>query len=302
MSMPMQFVGRTRPQQLQRQYTAPRSTGRPRTRKIESFRRGYPRLAAFINSDRDFVMFRSFGALHARILLHKQDELIELESNIEEVDQQENTEYFLATRREDRNERRRLLLLQAEQRLYEYILDKLLESYYKNIDRPRPSDNRVKNVDNWMDGTKPLVQAESTFLDDWDDLRAPNSHDDHGGLDIFLETWAYMLTKRGGKKLFSHPSDRSKSDDDNVILFDPSRVIAASRFITTAFAIVSLTIPIVVLYNIAAITTRLWTIAVFTAIFSSTLCWLMQSRKYEIMTATAAYCAVMVVFVGNLPV
>lgn len=78
-------------------------------------------------------------------------------------------------------------------------------------------------------------------------------------------------------------------------------MLAVSRLMTTVFSIVLLTIPIVALYSIEAMKTRLWTLAIFTAIFSSTLCWLTESRNYEILTATAAYCAVMVVFVGNLP-
>lgn len=58
--------------------------------------------------------------LHARILLHKQDKLIEVENSLEQIDQQENTEYFLATRRGDKNETRRRLLEEAEKELGEY--------------------------------------------------------------------------------------------------------------------------------------------------------------------------------------
>ena len=87
---------------------------------METFPRGYPRLAAFINSDRDFVMFRCFGRLHARILLHKQDELCELEQRLEAIDKDEATLYLLSTRRQDTNIERRNILRELEEKLKEY--------------------------------------------------------------------------------------------------------------------------------------------------------------------------------------
>lgn len=75
-----------------------------------------------------------------------------------------------------------------------------------------------------------------------------------------------------------------------------------SRFLATTFAVLSLVVPVVVLYFIESTPQRLGIITVFTTIFSSILCWLTQSRNYEIFSATAAYCAVMVVFVGSIPV
>lgn len=87
---------------------------------VESFRRGYPRLSAFIDSDRDFMMFRRFGRLQARILLHKQDELIDLEQQLEQIDSEEQTEYYLSCRRQDLNTKRHSLIQEAEVKLNEY--------------------------------------------------------------------------------------------------------------------------------------------------------------------------------------
>lgn len=94
----------------------------------------------------------------------------------------------------------------------------------------------------------------------------------------------------------------SKSGDPHVVLFKASSVVAMSRFLATTFAVLSLVVPVVVLYIVESTPQRLGIITVFTTIFSSLLCWLTQSRNYEIFSATAAYCAVMVVFVGSIPV
>lgn len=69
------------------------------------------------------------------------------------------------------------------------------------MERPRPEESHVKSVSNWMDGTKPLVEAESTFLNDWDDLRSPRNPADHSGMDIFLGNLAVTLTKLGFKNV-----------------------------------------------------------------------------------------------------
>ncbi|KAI1415017.1 hypothetical protein F5Y13DRAFT_197018 [Hypoxylon sp. FL1857] len=271
---------------------------RHQPRKIESFRKGYPRLSAFIDSERNFAIFRCFGRLHARLLLHKQDELVEIENRLEQIDLEEQTEYFLACRRQDPSDERRELFGKAEKKLAEY--NELLACYYRNIERPRPDESNVKSVGNWLDGTKPLVEVESTFLNDWNDLRSPRNPADHGGMDVFLGNMAIRFAKFGFRNLFAPLNEHSLSDDEHILFCQRSQILVASRLLTTFFAVAFLTIPIVVLYNISTIAMRMVALVAFTAMFSSTLCWTTESRNYEILAVTAAYCAVMVVFVGNL--
>lgn len=57
-----------------------------RERSLESRPDGYPRLAALINSDNGFVMYRRFGYIHNRILLHRQAEIVELEKDLDKLD------------------------------------------------------------------------------------------------------------------------------------------------------------------------------------------------------------------------
>lgn len=65
-------------------------------------------------------MFRRFGRLHARLLLHKQDELVAIESRLEQIDLAEQTEYFLACSRQDPSDERRDLFDKAEKKLADY--------------------------------------------------------------------------------------------------------------------------------------------------------------------------------------
>jgi len=67
---------------------------------------GYPRLAAFLASDRSFMQYRGFGALHSRILLAQQYDIEELEKDLDKVDRWEEKEgdvrKLWSKRRDDR--------------------------------------------------------------------------------------------------------------------------------------------------------------------------------------------------------
>jgi hypothetical protein len=51
---------------------------------------GYPQVAAFLDSDDNFMICRRFGYLHWRVLLEKQRELQYLENVLNEMDQEDH--------------------------------------------------------------------------------------------------------------------------------------------------------------------------------------------------------------------
>lgn len=54
--------------------------------KVNDHAKGYPNLAAFLDSDEGFAVYRRFGYLQSRILLQKQDELRSLEEELKETE------------------------------------------------------------------------------------------------------------------------------------------------------------------------------------------------------------------------
>jgi hypothetical protein len=75
---------------------------------------GYPRLAAFLDSDESFMVYRRFGYVQARLLLEKQDDLQKLERKLDEYDEAlgRKRANFLKTRDlkpEDANPRQKIL-------------------------------------------------------------------------------------------------------------------------------------------------------------------------------------------------
>jgi hypothetical protein len=54
---------------------------------VNDHARGYPNLAAFLDSDESFAVYRRFGYLQSRLLLRKQEELRTLEEDLQATEE-----------------------------------------------------------------------------------------------------------------------------------------------------------------------------------------------------------------------
>jgi hypothetical protein len=99
-------------------------SGSSNTEVVENCPEGYPRLAALLDSDEKFMLYRRFGFLQARVLLNKQDELRELEKDLDRLDKvdQANDPSLLKSREKDdaASGRRKKLLSDIEEKFKEY--------------------------------------------------------------------------------------------------------------------------------------------------------------------------------------
>ncbi|KAI4250640.1 MAG: hypothetical protein LQ352_005325 [Teloschistes flavicans] len=129
--------------------------------------------------------------LHARILLYKQDELIELEHKLNDLDAAEQTAFHLNSRRDDQNLARKALITEIEARLHVY--DEAMQVYYRQLERPAPRKRNIQSVARWLEGNKPLTVSESSFMNDWNDLVAPADQLDHGSLDAAIASIGDLL-------------------------------------------------------------------------------------------------------------
>jgi hypothetical protein len=91
---------------------------------VESCPEGYPRLAALLDSDENFMLYRRFGFLQARLLLNKQDELRELEKDLDRMDKVDlkHDASLLKSREKDdaENGDRKKKLREIEEKYIEY--------------------------------------------------------------------------------------------------------------------------------------------------------------------------------------
>lgn len=94
------------------------------TLAVENTPEGCPRLAALVDSNENFLVYRSFGYLQARILLNKQDELRELEGRLDHLDSLDarDSPNILKSRLQDRHrdDQRKSLLFEIEEKFREY--------------------------------------------------------------------------------------------------------------------------------------------------------------------------------------
>ncbi|KAK6952527.1 hypothetical protein Daesc_007067 [Daldinia eschscholtzii] len=66
--------------------------------QVRTYSRGYPRLAALATLDKEYLIFRQFNYLHARVLLDLQDRLQAYEKDLRQHDKLCRNEESLAER------------------------------------------------------------------------------------------------------------------------------------------------------------------------------------------------------------
>ena len=95
---------------------------------VDDHPKGYPQLAAFVNSDENFLIARKYGFLRSRVLLYRQDELSVLERDLIKLDadDEEKREFALHSRKRDEETdkdpvySRKVLMQKIDDKLKEY--------------------------------------------------------------------------------------------------------------------------------------------------------------------------------------
>jgi hypothetical protein len=178
---------------------------------VENCPRGYPLLAAFLDSDENFMVYRRFGFLHARLLLQKQDELRVMEEALDEMDRKDangEDSQVLQCREEDEaradqhSGARKSLLGRIEDTLLKYgkstefwglaasiddRIDDILLRAQQLVSSNRPGGRDYNSVKNFMWNKKPLMEGDSEFIYNKDDLITLRPGRETAWLDNFVE-------------------------------------------------------------------------------------------------------------------
>ena len=135
---------------------------------MESFPDGYPRLAALMDSDINTRLYRRFGLVRNRLLLHKQDQISGLAEKLADLDKKDETMHpeRLSCRRYDEelgDESQRSEILQSlDHALKDY--DALLLREHAITSIPRPTTRNHRAIFDWVYNNKPLVREEYQYL------------------------------------------------------------------------------------------------------------------------------------------
>jgi hypothetical protein len=162
------------------------------------------------------------------------------------------------------------------------------------INIQRPSNRALVACREYVNGTaipkypSPVISGRAShYLSDANDLAALGQHTEGDGITRFLQShWPRQ------KRISSDPYDRTT-------VFPRRHVEWTVSAISITLAAVLLIGAIVSLYFVTGQKARLGMIGMYTVLFAGSIALLSTARKAEVFAATAAYAAVLVVFVSG---
>ncbi|KAI1739569.1 hypothetical protein F4680DRAFT_422000 [Xylaria scruposa] len=256
-----------------------------------------------LDSDNETFIYRKFDELAARNLLYLQSELLVLEKQLNELDKNDadnedmdvkdasRTWETLTQRYDTGNEEAQVridLIIRLRAILKEYHEALLLQSELANLKRP---NKRVLDAyRQWFKKPYPALGGQAkTFLDDSNDLVALKTSETDP---LSLLVRRYWPTKE----------ELSRDGFHRIGRFNEKSISIAVAVINVLVAAVLLVGSITGLYFVTNNAAQLGMIAAFTAAFALSVSSMTSARRAEVFAATAAYAAVLVVFVsGNIP-
>ncbi|OCL02525.1 hypothetical protein AOQ84DRAFT_401166 [Glonium stellatum] len=292
------------------------------TRILENCPNGFPRLAAFQSSEANFSLYRSFSYLHSRLLLDLQDEITCLEKELDDVDWDDDGEDRLQSReidvqkaKDEGNVRsRRHIMAEIKSKLMEY--DEILIKARELESFQRPSDRNYRSVRRYYHNTKPLMDAEMDSIRSKEDIVSLRNGREWASFDGCVESmlqrfdsrflqWLFRTNEPPLQKYFRTPELRKKTTNKYINFYSSSRVDTLVGILITIIIFILLVLPVTTMYHLASFNTQKSTfdavgvLIVFTLLFSAAMSLLTKAARHELFAASAAYCAILVVFIGN---
>ncbi|SPJ73561.1 uncharacterized protein FTOL_03291 [Fusarium torulosum] len=273
---------------------------------------GFAALASLMASDGDqeLLIFRKFDEISARNLLYLQCELLLIEERLKKWDKKLSRsgdmdldeaaatwEVMLEQAKDGRTEAKEMMelvgQLRAKMKEYHEALD--LQSRIVRLDRPDRRVLRVAQNELWggpldPDGLKgyPIVGGKTKdYLDNENDLVS---------LKTPVETDPLSKMLRGfwpGKR------DDSRDGHSRIVRFDERSILIAVALVNTIVAIILLVGPVTGLSFMHSRAAILGMICAFTVAFALSVGLMTNAKRAEIFAGSAAYAAVLVVFVSN---
>ncbi|KAL8657938.1 MAG: hypothetical protein Q9226_001433 [Calogaya cf. arnoldii] len=129
-----------------------------------------------------------------------------------------------------------------------------------------------------------------------------------GWFNGFLEDTLRKISPWATQAIFRTKEQKIISGQEKVFLTSPCRLDIFLRVVLTILAAILLLVPVVILFELQPTDAsqirrkggfQILTIFLFTLLFSASCSVCTKARRQEVFSATAAYCAVLVVFLGS---
>jgi uncharacterized protein (DUF983 family) len=244
---------------------------------------GYRDFCAFVTSDDDFFVLRTFSGLSARVLLALQDELSELEGQLEvhekDIMAQSAPDVHNGSFRSESSEIRLDLIREIDQKLRAYNELAIQHSELRN--RPPVAGKDRNNIVNWFSNHETAIAAEETeYIQHSEDLFAivPKSK---APLRRFMEHSRHF-------RLFRLWMKASPVEDENVHYTSDQRIDLFVNLVIALVGLIMLIVPLWVLAFITWVVHRLAIITSFVVVFLCFVSFTTVARPFETLGAAAA--------------
>ncbi|PYH42969.1 uncharacterized protein BP01DRAFT_384919 [Aspergillus saccharolyticus JOP 1030-1] len=242
---------------------------------------GYHVYSTFLSSDRDFCNFRRFDRLNVRVLLLMQDEIVQLEEELDEIDR-----YYSQREVADENNGS---LRHDTRKEHRFILQ-----YMKILNRAATADRDRESLRNWLHNYKGAIwEKEQQYIEKVDLI--PLVPKDRSPLRrIFERSSRFRLSRiwRRGPA----PSTLPLHVRERIHLYSDKSIDFFVNLTTTVVGLAMLIAPLWILAYTTGPATKLAVITVFTLAFLALVSLGTTARPYEAIGATAAYSAIVMVF------
>lgn len=194
-----------------------------KVRKFADCPDGYPKLAAYLDSDENFMLYRRFGFLQSRLLLNKQDQLRVLEERLDEIDRTDEETYLVSREMDDAHERPRTRLMkEIEVKFKEYA--ELLALAQQLAAMNKPASRDYNSVRTYFENKAPVCEDEQ-YINCKEDIITLKPGRENAWLDAVVEKGLQKLACPTVRFLFCSAETRAKADE-NTILYAKERIDA----------------------------------------------------------------------------
>jgi len=303
----------------------------PIIRKLDTCPGGYCKVATFQSSDPNFLQYRGFSYLHCRLLSSLQYEIVQLETELDKLDEweQENDDpgnrlvckqfddkatdvaQFPESFRLKRFHRTRPQLFQELRvKLLEY--DEVLLKTKEMSALQKPSNRDYQSVKAWFMNNEPTVYEEFSYLRRREDMVTLRNGRESAGFEGLIERLLsgtdHLLQKANCnviRDLFMTAELREKTDDPDIRYYAPARVDTLVGLVITMVIFVLLLIPVFSMFILTEFGTKasafeaIAILLLFTLLFAFAMSLLTKAKRHELFAASAAYCGVLIVFIGS---
>ncbi|KAI0856936.1 hypothetical protein F4860DRAFT_491311 [Xylaria cubensis] len=257
---------------------------------------GYRRYAEFISSDSDMLIFRRFGELNARVGLLLQDKCSLLEQKLIDLDKENSRRdadpINNGTIRDDIEERE-TLLNEIAHHLDRYNKFLIQQSQLREYARAPSRD--VRSLRTWHANHQNMAidEEEHRYLEQHQDLiRLRSNHKTplRNWIDNSLALRTLRIWKKQSRAI-------PKYEANNISYYSNTTIDAFASGMIIFIGASLLITPIWILQAIEDLQIKLAVITTFVLVFLFVLSFAMASKPFEALGATAAYAAVLMVFI-----